>query len=256
MEFELTLKTFLIVCPLVFLGGFVDSIGGGGGIITIPAYLMAGLPAHTASATNKFGACFGTIMSTIRYIRTGKVDYGLAIPSICCSLIGASLGAKLALILNDNIFRIIMIVMVPLIAIVVLKNKTLEPKDPTPLKRKTEVIIAVVASLIIGLYDGFYGPGTGTFLILVYTKLIKKDILTAESNSKLCNLASNVSSLIVFLINRATLIPLGIAAAGCSILGNYLGSGLAIKNGSKFVRIIILFVIVLLAIKVIIDYFI
>ena len=177
MEFELTFKTFLIVCPLVFLGGFVDAIGGGGGIITIPAYLMAGLPAHNASATNKFGAAFGTIMSTIRYIRTGKVDYGLAIPSIVASLIGANLGAKFALFLTDNVFRIIMIVMVPLIAFFVLKNKTLEPKDHTPLSRKKEVTIAIVASLIIGLYDGFYGPGTGTFLILIYTKLIKKDIL-------------------------------------------------------------------------------
>jgi len=253
---ELTLKMFLIACPLVFLAGFVDSIGGGGGLISVPAFLMAGLPAHNAAATNKLSACCGTVMATIRYIKTGKVDYVLAIPSVAMALLGSFFGTKLALLLSDAVFKIVLVALVPLIAIVVLKNKTLEPKDKTPLPRKKEILLVALFGLIIGCYDGFYGPGTGTFLILVYTKLVKKDILTAESNSKICNLASNISSMTVFLFNGATLIPLGLACAVCSIAGNYLGAGLTIKNGAKFVRIIILFVILLLAIKVLFDYFI
>lgn len=256
MEFELTFKAFLIACPLVFLGGFVDSIAGGGGIITIPAYLMAGLPAQLANGTNKLSACFGTTISTIKYLRTGKADYGLAIPSIICALGGAAFGARIALILSANAFKILMLVAIPFIAIVVLSNKDLKPKDPTPLSRRTEYVIMIVASLIIGIYDGFYGPGTGTFLILIYTKLIKKDIITAECNAKLCNLASNVSSLIIYLTHGTSVLALGLTCAACSILGNLLGSSLAIKNGSKFVRIIILCVLALLAVKVLTDYFI
>ena len=241
-------KAYLIVCPLVFLAGFVDAIGGGGGLISLPAYIFAGLPAPIAAATNKLSACVGTIASTTRYVKNKCYDIGLAIPAIIAALIGANIGANIALSISENTFKLIMLAVLPIIAIYVIFKKDLEPKGAAP-KRSVQMLISCIFSLIIGTYDGIYGPGTGTFLILIYTSLAKIDVRTAGGNTKLVNLASNVASLVVFLLNGRVLLPLGLTASVFSVFGHYLGAGAAIKNGSKYVRFIIIIVIVLLVIK-------
>lgn len=250
---QLTLTTFLIVCPLVFLAGFVDAVGGGGGLISLPAYLIAGVPAHLAVGTNKFSSAAGTIFSTGRFIKNGHADFGLAIPGIIAALIGAQIGAQIALTVSDQVFRLVLVVMLPVIALYVLLRKDLEPDTSTPISRRKQLVIVIAATLLIGMYDGFYGPGTGTLLILVYVSLAKLDVLTSAGNTKLANLTSNISALVVFLMNGVVLLPLGAAAAVFSIAGHYVGAGLAMKNGSRFIRIIILLVIALLFVKVLSD---
>lgn len=250
---ELKPIMFLIACPLCFLAGFVDSIGGGGGLISIPAYLFAGLPAHLAVATNKFSACLGTAVSTGRYIKNKCVDWGAAIPGIAASFLGAQLGARLALMVSDKVFRVVLLVLLPLLAVYMLLRKNLEPDPGKSVPRKKQLILVAVTTLIIGVYDGFYGPGTGTFLLLVYTALCGMTVRNAGGNMKLANLASNISSLTVFLMKGVVLLPLGLAAGLCSIAGNWLGSGLAIKNGARLVRWVMLGVLVLLFVKVIIE---
>lgn len=250
---QLTLTTFLIVCPLVFLAGFVDAVGGGGGLISLPAYLIAGVPAHLAVGTNKFSSAAGTIFSTGRFIKNGHADFGLAIPGIIAALIGAQIGAQIALTVSDQVFRLVLVVMLPVIALYVLLRKDLEPDTSTPISRRKQLVIVLAATLLIGMYDGFYGPGTGTLLILVYVSLAKLDVLTSAGNTKLANLTSNISALVVFLMNGVVLLPLGAAAAVFSIAGHYVGAGLAMKNGSRFIRIIILLVIALLFVKVLSD---
>lgn len=250
---QLTLTTFLIVCPLVFLAGFVDAVGGGGGLISLPAYLIAGVPAHLAVGTNKFSSAAGTIFSTGRFIKNGHADFGLAIPGIIAALIGAQIGAQIALTVSDQVFRLVLVVMLPVIALYVLLRKDLEPDTSTPISRRKQLVIVLAATLLIGMYDGFYGPGTGTLLILVYVSLAKLDVLTSAGNTKLANLTSNISALVVFLLNGVVLLPLGAAAAVFSIAGHYVGAGLAMKNGSRFIRIIILLVIALLFVKVLSD---
>lgn len=246
--------TFLIVCPLVFLAGFVDAIGGGGGLISLPAYLIAGIPAHNAVATNKLSSATGTLVSTARYVKNKYADLKLAIPGIIAALIGAHLGARIALVVSDEVFKVILLIMLPVIAVYILLKKNLEPEEDVKISRKKQFVIVSIASFIIGMYDGFYGPGTGTFLILLYTGLAKMDVLTAGGNTKLANLTSNISSLIVFLMNGVVLIPLGLCAAIFSVAGHYIGSGLAMKNGSKFVRTIILVVITLLFVKILVEW--
>lgn len=250
----MSIMTFIIVCPMVFLAGMVDAIGGGGGLISLPAYLIAGVPAHHAVATNKLSSTTGTVVSTIRYYKNGFADIRLAIPGIIAALLGSQIGARAALIVSAKIFTILLMVLLPVIAIYMLVKKDLQPGEGE-ISRKKQYMIVTIAGVFIGAYDGFYGPGTGTFLILVYTGLAKMDVLTAGGNTKLVNLTSNISSLVVFLLGGVVYIPLGLAAGVFSIAGHYIGAGLAMKNGSRFVRIVILCVIGLLFANILYDFF-
>jgi len=249
---EITIHTFLIVCPLVFLAGLVDSIAGGGGLISLPAYFISGLPPHFAIATNKMSSCIGTAVSTVRYCKNKLVDWGIALPSIILALIGSTIGANLSLLVEEDIMKYILLFILPVVAFYVLRGKAFTEKPILePLPRKRVYLIVSIASFIIGTYDGFYGPGTGTFLILIYTGLAKMDIKTASGNTKLVNLSSNVAALVTFILNGKIVLVLGITAALFSIAGNYIGSGLVLKNGHKIIQPIILVVLTLLFIKVI-----
>lgn len=251
---EVKLTTFLIVCPMVFLASFVDSIGGGGGLISLPAYLFAGVPVHSAVATNKLSSATGTVISTIRLCKNRYMDFPLALPGIVAALIGSAIGANLVLLVDDKILKGMLVVLLPIIAFYVLRKKDINPKETKSISRRTEYMIATTASFIIGMYDGFYGPGTGTFLILAYTGLVKMDVLTAAGNTKLVNLTSNLSALAVFLVNGVVLLPLGLVASVFSIAGHYIGAGMVMKSGSKIVRPIILLVVALLFVKVILEW--
>ena len=243
---------FLIICPLTFLAGLVDSIAGGGGLISLPAFLFAGLPMHSAIATNKLASTIGTTVSTTRYCKNGFYDKKLALPGIICALTGSVAGARLVLIVDDKYLRWMMIIILPIAAIAVFMDKTHEEKEPAFSLRKRIAIVAA-AGLVIGIYDGFYGPGTGTFLLLALTKLAKMDIRTASGNVKLINLSSNVAALFTFLFSGYVNITLGLAGALFCLMGHYMGSGLVMKNGSKIVKPIILFVLALLFVKIILE---
>lgn len=248
--------TYLIVCPMVFLAGLIDAIGGGGGLISLPAYLFAGLPAHHAIATNKLSSTCGTAVATIRFIKEGLVNWKLALPSILAAILGSSIGAHMSLIVPERILVMVLAGVLPVSAFIVLNKKlfgTIE--DETVVLTPKIYLTAVIAALIIGFYDGFYGPGTGTFLIIAFTVFAKLGIKTANAETKVINLTTNITSLTIFILNGQTLFQLGIPAALCNMLGNYIGAGLVMKNGAKIVRPSIIIVLVLLAIKVGTDYF-
>ena len=236
----------------VFLAGFVDGIGGGGGIISVPVYLLAGLPPHFALGTNKMSSCIGTAVSTGRYLKNGFVDWLLAIPSIFLAIGGAFLGTSLQLRVDENILKYVLLLVLPVAAVLLLRQKQLpETKGQMPEGKRRAIVWG--ASLMIGIYDGFYGPGTGTFLLLAFCALAKLDVRTASGNVKLVNLSSNLGALVTSLLAGKVLIGLGLLAACFSIAGHYVGSGLAIKNGSRIVRPVILCVLLLLLIKVAVE---
>lgn len=251
---ELTIQTFLIVCPLVFLAGFVDAVAGGGGLIALPAYLLAGVPMHHAIATNKLSSATGTVFSTVRLCKNKFVDWGLAFPCVSMALLGSCIGANLALLASDRFLKMLLIPVLPIVAFYVLKKKDLDYEGEADIPRRKQWMICAVSSLIVGCYDGFYGPGTGTFLLLFYTGLGKMHVREASGNMKLANLSSNVAALAVFLFNGKILYPLGLAAGLFSIAGHYTGAGMVMKNGSRIVRPVILVVITLLFFKIIFDY--
>ena len=247
---EVELYMYFIVCPLVFLAGFVDAIAGGGGMISLPAYLLAGIPAHAAIATNKMSSAIGTAVSTWRYCKKGYVDWIFAIPSVLFALAGSYMGASLALLTEDAVLKMMLLVVLPIVAIYVMKNKSFEANKKFHLSRKAAIALGTFFAFVIGLYDGFYGPGTGTFLLLLFTSVLGMDVLTASGNVKLVNLSSNIAALVTFLMNGKVVISLGLVAAVFSIAGHYTGSGMVMKNGTKIVRPIILVVIGLLFIKI------
>lgn len=249
-----SLTTFLIVCPLVFLAGFVDSIAGGGGLISLPAYLIAGLPVHNAIATNKMSSGMGTAVATYQFWKSGFIPLKESIVGLICAVMGSSMGAQLALKLSDGFFRKILLVVLPVTAVYVMFNKSMERKmeEISFSAKKTLLIVAAVA-LVIGMYDGFYGPGTGTFLMLLLTGAAHMTIQKSAGVTKVINLTTNITSLAIYLINGKVLLPLGIAAGVFSIVGNYLGSQCFKEKGSKMVKPIMVFVLVVFFVKTLLE---
>lgn len=235
---------FLIVCPLVFVAGFVDSIAGGGGLISLPAYLISGLPVHTCIATNKLSSPMGTLISTTRYAMAGYIDWPLAAFCVVTSVIGAALGANIALMIDDTMFRVLMLIILPLTALYVLRRKNLFTEDTRGrLPFAQTAAFSSVIAFFLGMYDGFYGPGTGTFLILLLTRFAHMDVQHANGITKVINLTSNIASLAVYLMNGQVLLTLGLAAGVFCILGNSLGSRCFTSKGAVITRPVILLVL-------------
>ena len=246
--------SFLIVCPLLFLAGLVDSIGGGGGLISLPAYLFAGLPAHMAIATNKLSSACGTSLATARFIRKGLVNFRLAVPSVIMAAAGSSLGARLSLLVDEAVLKYILLGVLPVAAFFVLNRHLFRDGGQQAAADRKTLAVCCVSAFVIGMYDGFYGPGTGTFLIIAFTVFTRMAVGSANAQAKVINLTSNITSLAVFLLNGQVLIPLGLAAAVCNMAGNWVGSGLAISKGTRIVRPVILLVLILLLIKILFNF--
>ena len=243
----------LIVCPLVFLAGLVDSIAGGGGLISLPAYMIAGLPAHAALGTNKLSSAIGASIATLRMARGGYITLKLAIPAALGALAGSAVGARLALLTPDNVFQMLLLVALPIAAFIVLRKRTIGGDETLPMTIKKRCAIVVAVAILVGAYDGFYGPGTGTFMLIAFTGAAKLGVKEASGEVRVANLASNVAALVTFLASGVVWVGLGLIAAAFSILGNYIGSGMVMKDGSKIVRPIIIVVLIILFIKVIWD---
>lgn len=242
------LTQYLLICPLVFLAGMIDAIAGGGGLVSLPAYMIAGLPVHHAIATNKMSSSMGTSIATFNYAKAGFVKWKPALCSVLTAFIGSNLGAKLALALSDGVFRIVMLVILPLTAAYVIKGKAFE-EEREELPEGKMILACVLIAFVIGIYDGFYGPGTGTFLILLLSVFAHLKLGEANGVTKVINLCTNISALVVFLMNGVVLLPLGIIAGGFNILGNYLGSVMFEKGGAKFVKPAMIIVLIIFFVK-------
>lgn len=243
---------FLIVCPLVFLAGFVDSIAGGGGLISLPAYLAAGVSPHMALGTNKLGSAMGTVISTVRFAKRGFIKWKLSLGAAVCALLGSFIGSNLSLLASEKLLVGMMLVALPVVAFYVLKNKDMGDNEYTgTLPGRQVLVISLTAAFVIGAYDGFYGPGTGTFLLLILTGLARMDLRTASGTTKVINLSSNIAALATFLINGKVLLPLGLTAGLFCIAGHYIGSGMVVKSGRKVVRPVVLVVLLCLFVKIV-----
>ncbi len=249
-------QTLLVVCPLVFLGGLIDAVAGGGGLITLPAYLLAGLPPHLASGTNKCGNAFGTLLATGRFLKHGNIHLPSAIIGGLLALVGAWLGAQLNMVMPEEYLYYIMLAAVPTMALFLLLKRDFGSENrSSELPPRKLLFLAGCIGLAVGCYDGFFGPGAGTFLMIAFTSLCKFDLLTASGNTKVANSASNVASLITFALSGQVLWAVGIPAALCGIAGNYVGSGIAIKGGAKVIRPMFLVVLSLLIFRLVSEMF-
>ena len=248
------LSALLVVCPLVFLGGLVDAIAGGGGLIALPAYLIAGLPPHLAIGTNKLSSTLGMAVSTWKLAQSGFVDWKIAPAPVLAAFVGSIGGASLALALPADIFKIILLVLLPVVAGIVLRGKNTDTAD-RPMKRSRRMLILGACALACGAYDGFYGPGAGTFLLISFTVFAGLDVRNAAGQMKAANLACGSAALATFAAAGQVSWTLGLVAGLFGIAGHYIGASLVVKNGAKIVRPIIISVLCLLFVKTIWGYF-
>lgn len=205
MEITLSLPMLLFLMLMTGFAGFVDSAAGGGGLISLPAYLFAGLPVHYTYGTNKFSAACGTTFATAQFFQKGAMNIRVGLLAAVGSFVGSALGSHIVLLLSDQVLRTMMLIILPVAAVLILWRRDLpdENRDDGTLNAK-KAVLALAIGLGIGLYDGIFGPGTGTFAI-------------------------------------------------SGIVGNLLGSHFALKNGAKFIRPMMLVVLVLLLGKIVSD---
>ncbi|MDY6400511.1 MAG: TSUP family transporter [Synergistales bacterium] len=251
---EWQISQLFIICPLTFLGGLVDAIGGGGGLISLPAYMIAGFPVHYAIGTNKISSAMGTSITFTKFLLDGYMPLKLSAYGIIFALIGSSLGAKIALLISEHIFKILMLFIVPVTALYVFKSQNLlrEEKNSQAITIKTYIICILVA-FFLGLYDGFYGPGAGTFMLLLLAGAARLSVQKANGVAKAINFATNVAALAVYLMNGKVILIAGVIAGIFCIAGNYIGARFFEKGGAKTVRPVILVVLALFFIRVIYD---
>lgn len=248
------LQVLIFLLPLIFLAGFIDSIAGGGGLISLTSYLAFGIPSHVALGTNKFAACSGTTVAVVRYIKSKQIDVKICIFSAIAALIGSAIGSHLTLLVSDVFIKYLLLITAPILALLTFFKKDFGGDSELVENTRVYVICASIA-LVMGAYDGFFGPGTGMFIIFFFTTIVHMDIKKACGNAKVINLASNVAALSTFIVNGNINYKIAIPCACAQILGSYIGSGFAIRKGVKVVKPIMLIVISLLLIKVVYDLF-
>lgn len=248
--------TLLIVCGLIFLAGFIDAIAGGGGLISLPAYLFAGFPVHTAIGSNKFSSCAGLASAGIKYLKEGKVRMSVALWSALGCIVGAGTGTRLGLYFSDRTLRMIVLAALPIVAIFLATRKDLgaDGKEVV-MDRKKEAIMSTVIGMAVGMYDGLIGPGAGTFLILGFTTFIGIGLVEASACAKVSNMASNLTSVLILAFSGNVVYSVAIPAAVCSIVGSWAGAKVAVKGGGKRVKQFMYIVLVLLFIKLVTEMF-
>lgn len=249
---DLTLWHFLIVCPLVGIAGFVDAVAGGGGLISLPAYMIAGLPPINAIGSNKLSSAMGTTLATYRYAKAGYVRWKRALPSVAFALVGSALGARVALLIPSRLFTYLMLVILPLTLLYILRSSVMS-RELEPYNPGRTVAVGCAVALVVGAYDGFYGPGTGTFIILLLTGLAHVKLEEANGQAKVINLSTNLASLAVYLISGKVIFALALVAGVFGIAGNYIGTRFFSQGGAKAAKPIMVLVIVVFFCKVLYE---
>lgn len=237
---ELTLTTFLILYAGGLLAGFVDSIAGGGGIISVPVLLSVGLPPHFALGTNKLQSSFGSFTASLNYTRNGLVKFKEVLIGIVFTAIGAASGTLVIQQLSQDILQYIIPVMLLTIFLFMLFSKDAGSQDQKA--RWQPNLFFLVFGLTLGFYDGFFGPGTGNFWMLAYVLLLGFNLKKATAYTKWVNFTSNITALIFFAIGGKILVIPGLIMAAGQFSGAFLGSNLVLRSGTKFIRIFFLIV--------------
>lgn len=245
-----------VVCFFVFLAGFVDSAAGGGGLISLPAYLFVGLPGHYALGCNKFSAACGSTFAALRFLKKGALEWKIALISAFFAFFASFAGTKVILLVNQEKVKLAVVVIVPLMAIVIMTKKNIGSDNYAhTLSRKKAYFFAALIGSCIGFYDGLIGPGSGTICIILYCAWMKYDLKTAVGNAKILGFAANYASTIAVILSGKVIYSIAVPAALCGIVGNYLGAGLALKKGAAFIRPLMLVVLGLLFAKLFYDVF-
>lgn len=240
------------IYPLLFLAGFVDSIAGGGGLISLSSYLAVGVPPHLALGTNKFSAFLGTGLSAAYFVKKGHVEWRSALYAFAGALVGAAAGAKIALFVDEKTLAAVLLTLLSAVAVFLIFKRDLGAVERPPAGWRY-TMYAFLVGLGIGAYDGFFGPGTGMFMTIALTLLVRLELIKAVGTTKMLNFSSNIASLVTWFLNGKIILALAVPCTLCSIAGGFLGSRLAIKIGKKFIRPVLVLVAALLFVKILFD---
>ncbi len=245
------LDTLALLVLASLAGGFVDAIAGGGGLITLPALLLAGLTPVEAVATNKLQGTFGVASASLSYWRAGHVDIRPLRPAILCTSLGAAAGALAVQALDPRWLAAIIPALLIAVAAYFALAERLDDRERAP--RVGPVAFAAGAAAPIGFYDGFFGPGAGAFYTLAFVALAGARILPAIAGTKVLNLTSNLVSLVVFVLSGQVVYLLGLPMAAGQALGAWLGAHAAISHGARLIRPLIVVVCWAIALRLLLD---
>lgn len=246
MEFTLEFNTYIILFIAAFLASLIDSIAGGGGLLTTPAMLLVGISPLNTLATNKFQSCFGTFTSTYNYYKNGLLNEPKRYLFFFLSFAGSMIGTFLVSRISNEVLESIIPILLISAAVFFILNRG----PSTSHKSSSLVFIFNLIVILIGFYDGFFGPGTGSFFVLAFVIIKGISIMEATAITKLLNFASNFAAFIIFAIKGYVIWELGLIMAVAQIGGANLGSRFAISNGEKVVRPVLVVVSILLSIRI------
>ena len=247
---ELQLATLALVVVGGFAAGWVDAVVGGGGLIQLPVLLLVpGISPVQALATNKMGSIFGTTTSAVTYYRRAHPDLKTALPMAAVALLGSFGGAIVATVLPAEVFKPIIVVALIAVAVFTALRPTAGTLTQLRYKGARHLGAAAGIGLVIGFYDGLIGPGTGSFLIIAMVALLGYNFLASSAKAKIVNMATNLGALAFFLPSGALLWGLGLVLGLMNMAGGYVGARMAVTQGSKFIRVVFLFVVGALILK-------
>lgn len=242
----------VLLALAAFVAGTVDAIAGGGGLITVPSLLAVGLPPHLAFGTNKGQSVFGSSAALYRYWRAGLLDGPRMLPSFVLGFVGSLGGAALVLTLRPELLRPLVLAMLLGVALFVAMRQgsaAAPPRPSTPARR----LAAGALALLIGAYDGFFGPGTGMFLIVAFAGVLGDSLQRASANAKVVNLASNLAAFLLFWHRGVVIWAYAIPMAAAQFAGGLLGAHLGVRVGDLLVRRVLLLVALALMVKIASD---
>jgi uncharacterized membrane protein YfcA len=249
--FELATDIALLLIAAAFAAGFIDSIAGGGGLVTVPALLLAGLTPVEALGTNKLQGLFGAGSATLAYAAKGQVDLRSQATMAGLALLGGAAGAALASFLPGDALRIVL----PLLLIAIALYFALKPSlgDTDRARRLSPLLFGATVVPAIGFYDGLLGPGTGSFFMLSFVTLAGYGLLKATAHTKLLNFASNVGGFVVFAAVGAVAWKIGLAMGVAQFLGARLGAMLAVRVGARIIKPLLVLTCIALAVRLLMD---
>lgn len=251
MEFELTIQIGALLFLVAMLAGFIDAIAGGGGLLTIPALLWSGLPPTVALATNKLQACGGSFFASLYFVRKGMVKLSEIKLPLACAFIGAAIGTLLVQMLNTDFLHVLLPFLVLGIGIYFLFSPKITDDDRHRIV--TPTLFSVTAALGIGIYDGFFGPGTGSFFALAFVTLAGFGLAKATAHAKLLNFATNISSLIFFALGGQVVWTLGLLLLVAQSIGATLGAKMVVTRGTKIIKPLVVTMSLLMSLKLLTD---
>lgn len=231
---DLSFELLAILSVVAIAAGFIDAIAGGGGLLTIPALLFTGMPPVQAIATNKLQACFGSFTATRYFIKQNLVIPKQQLGAIVAASIGAIIGAIAIQLFDSSLLITLLPFALILIAVYLVMAKNFGQSSDKPKLSKKKFNTSFITG--IGFYDGFFGPGTGTFFTLSYCKMRALNLIQATAHAKLMNFTTNIISLFIFILSDQVLWQVGLAMALGQIIGARIGAATAIKQGTDFIR--------------------